>query len=214
MAGLANRMGCVGYSYHGSNDRSHNIARVKGASVTIFLKEAIKGFVNPRHSNAKNSKTLFITWLAILAVVVLAFPYKGNAADLEYSILLRRIETQGAQIASLQSQLASLNQGTQQVACDNCRQEVFCCKDPNWIAGYEMTILRPYLSNRTIGGASWDNQHGVGHRFIVGRDGGAGIGAARLTGCTTTVTGLSTCLRVRNSPAFTSTWTLLMLKPR
>ncbi len=50
--------------------------------------------------------------------------------------------------------------------------------------GYELTALRPYLSNAgSTGGfafpgpVGFDDDYGFGHRFVVGYDGGSGLGA-------------------------------------
>ena len=46
---------------------------------------------------------------------------------------------------------------------------------PVWVGGYELTLLRPYISDGTVGNG-FGNALGAGHRFSLGRDGGAGMG--------------------------------------
>ena len=133
----------------------------------------------------------FATWMAtITALVSLAPSFAGaqganhlellqriESLETERVLQLRRIESLETERVSLQSQFASytLLGGGKDLACDGCSQVVCGCKDPAWVASYEITALRPYVSNITLG-PGFSNEFGIGHRFIIGRDGGMGLG--------------------------------------
>jgi hypothetical protein len=84
-----------------------------------------------------------------------------------YTDLVDRLET-------LEYELAAFQKDGKGDGCIKCDYDD-CCGCPTTYASYEMTVLRPYISNITAPGG-FDNEYGVGHRFIIGRDNGHGLG--------------------------------------
>ncbi len=116
------------------------------------------------------------TFVAALTVVTLTGQSPLQAEDLSYTDLLSRITT-------LESEL----QKTQDVQLASCTSEASCgfstscrpnpCESPSWYYGYELTTLRPYVSEAFFGTGTFDGEFGYGHRLTWGYDGGSGLGA-------------------------------------
>lgn len=53
-----------------------------------------------------------------------------------------------------------------------------CCDGPSTYASYEVTMLNPEISEaNNLGATGFSNQYGTGHRIILGRNLGGGVGA-------------------------------------
>lgn len=96
------------------------------------------------------------------------------AENLGYSDLEARLEALESEVNSQQVKLASANTAT----CCPVSSRSVCCKSTAWYLGYELTILQPIISELEIAGRGngFENDFGLGHRFIVGYDGGSGMG--------------------------------------
>ena len=131
-----------------------------------------------------STKGTLVTWMASLAALLMVAP-NVSAEDISYSVLLQRLESLEAQLAQQDAQFASYNLGgggggvQKDDTCASCQKgkdDCVCCGVPSWYARYELTILRPYISDANTG-PGWGNDYGTGHRFILGYDGGQGMGA-------------------------------------
>ena len=115
--------------------------------------------------------------IAAAVVSLLSFDVAPTRAEnLSYSDLAARIEALESEINSQQVKLASCDS-----ANSNCRvgTKSACCKCSAWYLGYELTILQPVISDIEVPGSAdgFDSESGFGHRFVVGYDGGSGMGA-------------------------------------
>jgi len=116
----------------------------------------------------------FALALAASAVFVLTSP---SSALAEYGTteLLQRVEALEAELAQQRADFVSYDMGgTQQhngkgKGCDDCRSRTV-------YAAYELAVLRPYVSD-ALSGPGFDNDYGIGHRFIVGAQNDSGVGA-------------------------------------
>lgn len=117
-------------------------------------------------------------WLASLAAILLVGPATVQAEELSYSELVSRLTALESQLHSQQTDFASYNNGggPEQFGCKDCSKTVCDCSGPTWYAGYEITFLKPYISDNEFAGG-WDDDYGTGHRFVIGYDNGDGLGA-------------------------------------
>ena len=132
----------------------------------------------------------FTSILVGMAAAVSFAPPSVTAQDAEYAELFQRLEALEAQRAGMRSEFASFGlAGSEQkgIGCDGCGKgsDNCCCPSRAWYAGYELTILRPHLSDVDLGNLSpfvgpvngFDNAYGAGHRFIIGAQNDYGLGA-------------------------------------
>lgn len=131
-----------------------------------------------------SKKGTVATWMASLAALFMVAP-NVSAEEISYSVLLDRIESLEAQLLQQDAQFAaySMGGGAQKSdqkgdACGSCQKgKSNCvCGTPAWYAAYEVTVLRPYISDANFG-PGFSDKYGAGHRFIIGYDGGQGMGA-------------------------------------
>lgn len=125
-------------------------------------------------------------WLAGLASLLLAGPTVVQAQEMTYSELVSRLHALETELQSQRMQFAShsVATGAESFGCGSapCGSGGGCCPtlcEPAcaaWYAGYEVTFLRPHISDNEFG-AGWSDDYGTGHRFVLGYDGGQGLGA-------------------------------------
>ena len=117
---------------------------------------------------------------AALALLLSGSITTAQAQDIKFVSLTDFASLQN-RIDELEGRLASydnLGDGAQKYddVCGSCQKgKGNCGCGPSWYAGYEMTVLQTYINDQ-VSGPGYDDAYGVGHRFIVGRDGGAGMG--------------------------------------
>jgi len=122
---------------------------------------------------------LLATGLATVAAILLVGPGAIQAQDLSYADLAARLTALESQLQTQQTDFASYNTGggPEQFGCKDCSKTVCNCGCPAWYAGYEVTVLRPYVSDASLGPGVFGDDYGVGHRVVLGYDNGAGLGA-------------------------------------
>lgn len=123
---------------------------------------------------------LLATGLATVAAILFVGPGAIQAQDLSYAELAARLTALESQLQTQQTDFASYNTGggPEQFGCKDCSKTVCNCGCPAWYAGYEVTFLRPYISDANVGGGGvFGNDYGTGHRFAIGYDNGSGLGA-------------------------------------
>ena len=128
------------------------------------------------------AKRRIVAWLASLAMAIVFAPTIAGAEELSYSALMSRIDALEEQLEKQHADFVAYEMGGAKdngggkgngkgKGGDSC---------PSMYAGYEVAALRPYVSSNLanyLGSPGWDNEYGVGHRFVIGRDGGNGVGA-------------------------------------
>jgi hypothetical protein len=121
---------------------------------------------------------LLATGLATVAAILLVGPGAIQAQDLSYAELAARLTALESQLQTQQTDFASYNTGggPEQFGCKDCSKTVCNCGCPAWYAGYEITFLRPYISDAN-GFGPFGDDYGTGHRFVLGYDNGSGLGA-------------------------------------
>jgi hypothetical protein len=130
-----------------------------------------------------NTRRMLRSWLAGLAVVLATTPAIATATDahhtgeLSYAELAARLTAVESELNSGRNSAASYDsQMPPAWPGSTCRDACDACASPAWYAGYEITFLKPYISdNEFVGG--WDGEYGTGNRFTIGYDGGEGLGA-------------------------------------
>jgi hypothetical protein len=95
-----------------------------------------------------------------------------NAENLSYSDLAARINALENELGSQQVTLASCESSS----CCGAGTSSNCCKSSSWAVGYEAVALQPRISE-TGANREFSDDYGVGGRFILGYDGGSGMGA-------------------------------------
>jgi len=122
---------------------------------------------------------LLAAGLATVAAILLVGPGAIQAETLSYDELAARLTALESQVQSQSTDFASYNTGggPEQFGCKDCSKTVCNCGCPAWYAGYEMTILRPYVGDANFGPGTFGDDYGVGHRFVLGYDNGSGLGA-------------------------------------
>jgi len=103
----------------------------------------------------------------------------AQAQDIEF-VSLTDFASMQNRIDELEGRLASYENlgGGAQIGdvCGSCQiGKDDCACGPSNYATYEITVLQPYLSDFFVG-TGFDDKYGIGHRFIIGRDGGTGMG--------------------------------------
>jgi major outer membrane protein len=117
-------------------------------------------------------------WTAAVAAVIVSLLSLGFAPalaeGLSYSDLEARLEALESEVNSQQVKLASTNTA---ISCPASSSSV-CCKSSAWYLGYELTMLQPIISDREVTGSGngFEDELGWGHRFVLGYDGGSGMG--------------------------------------
>ncbi len=114
------------------------------------------------------------TFLVTLTALTLMGQSTVQAEDLSYSDLVSRITALETELQKTSDiQLASC---TSDASCgfSTCNQ-TSCSQGPAWYVGYELTVLRPIISEATF--VPFDDEYGFGHRLVAGYDGGSGMGA-------------------------------------
>ena len=115
--------------------------------------------------------------LASLAAILLVGPVTVDAEELSYSELVSRLTALESELHSQRNNLGTYHGG----GCDDggcvggC---VTACggNQSAWYVGYEVTFLRPYLSDFAGPGGDWSEAYGAGHRFSIGYEGENGLG--------------------------------------
>jgi len=128
-----------------------------------------------------NAKQRIVAWLASLAMAILLAPSMAGAEELSYSALMSRIDALESQLHQQHADFVAYEMGGAQKDDGNGKGngKGKGGGTPSVYAGYEATVLRPYLSSNLanyLGAPGWDADYGVGHRFTIGRDGGNGVG--------------------------------------
>jgi hypothetical protein len=108
---------------------------------------------------------------ASLAALVSLASAPVNAENLSYSDLAARINALENELGSQQVSLASCESSS----CCGVGTSSNCCDSSGCYFGYELAILQPRISEASLG--EFDDEYGFGHRFILGYDGGSGMGA-------------------------------------
>lgn len=128
-----------------------------------------------------STKGTFATCMASLAALFMVAT-SASAEEISYSQLLQRLDSLEAQLSEQDAQFASYNLGgsaQKDDGCGSCQKgkgDCVCSGTPAWYAAYEITVLRPYISDANTG-PGFGNEYGTGHRFTLGYDGGQGMGA-------------------------------------
>ncbi len=115
---------------------------------------------------------------ASLAACLLIGPTVVQAEDLSYSELAARLTALESELQTQRTDFASHSSGggPEQFGCKDCSKTVCDCGGPAWYAGYEVTFLKPYVSDNVFA-PGWGDDYGTGHRFVIGYDNGSGLGA-------------------------------------
>lgn len=120
--------------------------------------------------------TLVIGFTVLLLVALPA----TRAEEVSNADLLSRIETLESQLEQ-RSQFALYSMGDQETAFPTDlygeAASVSACSSSNLYAGYELTVLRPWVGNANDFGAGFSDDYGYGHRFTLGYSNCTGIGA-------------------------------------
>lgn len=137
-----------------------------------------------------NARRRIVAWLASLAMAIMLAPSIAGAEEMSYSALMSRIDALEEQLQQQHADFVAYEMGGAQKDDDGKgngrgkgngkgKGDDGC---PSWYAGYEATVLRPYISSNNanaltpVPALGFDNNYGVGHRFILGRDNGNGVG--------------------------------------
>lgn len=113
---------------------------------------------------------LSLTTLFLTAPLLAAEPARLISLEL-LDQEVSRLENENAELrARMDSLESSMLDGTVHLA----GRGVETC--PAWNAEYELTILRPFMSNALDFGDRFSNNFGTGHRFILGRENATGLG--------------------------------------
>ncbi len=133
-----------------------------------------------------NAKQRIVAWLASLAMAILLAPSMAGAEEMSYSALMARIDALEAELHQQRADFVSYEMGGAQKDGDHGKgngkgngKGKGGAGGRSIYAGYEATVLRPYASSNTanyFGGAGWDDEYGVGHRFTVGGENANGVG--------------------------------------
>ena len=120
--------------------------------------------------------------LSLIALGLLGGVQDVNADNLSNSALLDRIEALEAELYQQRIEFAGYSGGKSDGGSKGGACYDVCETDcPAWYAGYEITVLKPHVSSNLanyLGAPGWDGSElPVGHRFVIGRDGGTGMGA-------------------------------------
>ncbi len=114
------------------------------------------------------------TSLAMLTAITLTNQATIQAEDLSYTDLVSRITALETELQNTTNvQLASCDGEASCGIANSCKSS--CCPCPAWYVGYELTYLRPIISEFAFG--PFDDEYGAGHRLVAGYDGGSGMGA-------------------------------------
>ena len=115
---------------------------------------------------------------ASLAACLLIGPTVVQAEDLSYSELAARLTALESELQTQRTDFASHSSGggPEQFGCKDCSKTACDCGGPAWYAGYEVTFLKPYVSDNVFA-PGWGDDYGTGHRFVIGYDNGSGLGA-------------------------------------
>jgi len=130
-----------------------------------------------------SARRKIVAWLASLAMAIMLAPSIAGAEEMSYSALMSRIDALEAQLQQQHADFVSYEMGGAQKDDGDGKRDGNGKGngkgkgggDRSVYAGYEATILRPYLSsNPTPSG--YDNGYGVGHRFTLGGENDNGVG--------------------------------------
>lgn len=124
-----------------------------------------------------NARRTIIAWLASLAMAILLAPSIAGAEEMSYSALMSRIDALEQQLQQQHADFVSYEMGGAQKDNGDGKGngKGKGGGERSLYAGYEATVLRPYLSsNYTPNG--YDDEYGVGHRFIIGGENANGVG--------------------------------------
>jgi hypothetical protein len=128
-----------------------------------------------REHAMKNGLAVLVGFAALLRVA----PPMTQAEDISNADLLARIEQLEAQIEQ-RAEFASHSEGGEETVYQAELYEASPaaggCSTSNWYAGYELTILRPWVSNAFEFGDGLSDEYGYGHRFTLGCDNCTGVG--------------------------------------
>ncbi|GAG18847.1 unnamed protein product, partial [marine sediment metagenome] len=116
-------------------------------------------------------------WIAASSAMLLTFLSLATTSaqgEMSYGDLTALTQPLENELGSQQVNLASCDSAG--CCSTGCTSTSACCASSAWYVGYELTVLRPYLSNGALP-SSFDDEYGFGHRFVVGYDGGSGMGA-------------------------------------
>lgn len=118
-------------------------------------------------------------------LMALSLTESAHAENDDIATLTRRLEAMQAELDELKDQQTEyvsyrMSEPAQVCgdACTNsgcCPQAMACCQEPICYAGYELAILKPNISTLRFG-PRFDDDYGLGHRFILGREGATGLG--------------------------------------
>ncbi len=119
-------------------------------------------------------------WIVALSAVLLSLPALDSTpakAETAYTDLAPRIQALENGRGLQQVILTSCDsEGCDSAGCCSTGATSVCCTSSSWYVGYELTVLRPYISNSVLG-VNFDDEYGFGHRLVAGYDGGSGMGA-------------------------------------
>jgi hypothetical protein len=115
--------------------------------------------------------------LASFAAMLFMGSVTVNAEELSYSELVSRLTALEAEMHSQRNNMGSYyGDACDQGGCLGECPTIHGCNHPTWYAGYEVTFLRPYLSEFAGPGGGWGEGYGAGHRFSIGYEGANGLG--------------------------------------
>lgn len=123
------------------------------------------------------TKRILAASFASLAAILLVGPAIVSAEALSYSELTSRLTALESELRSQRMDFASYSGGgAEQTNGKDCGKSYWDDGCPAWYAGYEITFLKPYISDNEFAGSFGDG-YGTGHRFVLGYDDGNGLGA-------------------------------------
>ncbi|HUG66596.1 MAG TPA: Lpg1974 family pore-forming outer membrane protein [Pirellulaceae bacterium] len=123
------------------------------------------------------TKRILAACFASLAAILLVGPAIVSAEELSYSELAERLTALESELRTQRMDFASYSGGgPEQVGGKDCGKSYWDDGCPAWYAGYEITFLKPYISDNEFV-AGFGDGYGTGHRFVIGYDDGNGLGA-------------------------------------